>query len=614
MREGLDRRGSWALRGALGIACLLPFAELGAQRREFVVQTMLIPPLESQPARLGSSIADELRGLIGDAVSRKELRLISRNELRAQLQRASFPLDSPLDIVDVRALGRKLRVDEVILGRAERTDAGVRIHAQLVLLRNDKLRQPLPVASGGTVAEAARMLATEIVAARRQLVPHRRCENHLRERNAEQGAAAARDGITAYPQATLSRLCLIEAFVQAGAPADSVLAHALVVLDADSTNAIALERAAGAYDAMGRRQEAGSMWVRVFETDTASAPLAERVVSALSRYGDAGRARPLIVRAVASHPDNVELLRLRWLVMLALDDWKESITSGLALLAADGAVATDTLFYVRMATAYRADSQPERALEYASRGVVLFPGNARLYVLYTQLVRAEAAVAPEKGIARFPRDGATNALYAQILREEGKLQESLDATRRALAADAALPRGFIQLAQTYLDLGKPDSAATALAEALRQGESRALVAQFALARGNTLYKAAAASKARLDFATAARFLQLADSLAPSPESKFLLGAAAFSVGQSAATEAPKSASCDLSRQADSWLSTAEAKLPGGGSVAPEAAKQYLDYVAQLRPYVENQLKQFCGDSAAPTDHAPPSASIHSRPR
>ena len=65
------------------------------------------------------------------------------------------------------------------------------------------------------------------------------------------------------------------------------------------------------------------------------------------------------------------------------------------------------------------------------------------------------------------------------------------------------------------------------------------------------------------------------------------------VSQSAATDAPASKSCDLSRLADSTLTEAEINLVSGGSAAPDAAKQYLDYVAKLRPYVADQLKNFC---------------------
>ncbi|MGH7619939.1 MAG: hypothetical protein ACREPM_22220, partial [Gemmatimonadaceae bacterium] len=163
----------------------------------------------------------------------------------------------------------------------------------------------------------------------------------------------------------------------------------------------------------------------------------------------------------------------------------------------------------------------------------------------------------------------------------------------ALAADPTLPHGYLQWAQLEFDVGQLDSAYAAIEEAPKHGEARAMVAQFALARGNALYKSATASQKREDFQRAMQFLTLATSLSPSAESKFLLGASALSISQSAATEAPSTKSCDLSKLADSSLTAAEINLVSGGSAAPDAAKQFLDYVAKLRPYVADQLKAFC---------------------
>ena len=130
----------------------------------------------------------------------------------------------------------------------------------------------------------------------------------------------------------------------------------------------------------------------------------------------------------------------------------------------------------------------------------------------------------------------------------------------------------MQLAQLELDAGQIDSAYVAIELAPKNGEDPATAAQFALARGNALYRSATASQKREDYQRAMRFLALATKLGPTPESKFLLGASALSISQSAATEAPATKSCDLSRLADSTLTEAEINLVSGGSAAPDAAK------------------------------------------
>ena len=151
----------------------------------------------------------------------------------------------------------------------------------------------------------------------------------------------------------------------------------------------------------------------------------------------------------------------------------------------------------------------------------------------------------------------------------------------------------MQLAQLEVDAGETDSAFAAIDMALKNGEDSTTVAQFALARGNTLFKSAGTTQKREDFQRAMKFLALAVRIRPSPEAKFLVGASALSIGQSAATEAAPAKSCDLTKLADSSLTEAEINLVSGGSAAPDAAKQYLEYVAKLRPYVAEELKSFC---------------------
>jgi hypothetical protein len=172
-----------------------------------------------------------------------------------------------------------------------------------------------------------------------------------------------------------------------------------------------------------------------------------------------------------------------------------------------------------------------------------------------------------------------------------------------------MSRGSVQLAQAYFDVGRPDSALVALQVGLRSAADSSLAAQFALARGNALYRSANATKKRPDFEIALRFLKVSDQLAPSPNAGFLIGSAAFSVAQLASTEAAPAKSCPLATMADEHLVLAETRLAKNGAVAPDAAKQFLDFAGQLRPYIAQELKAFCtGAGGANGATAPASAS------
>jgi tetratricopeptide (TPR) repeat protein len=296
----------------------------------------------------------------------------------------------------------------------------------------------------------------------------------------------------------------------------------------------------------------------------------------------------------------LSLRRLEWRVAYENRHWPVAIRAGEILLADDSLSAKDSVFTLRLASAYRANGNTYKAIALAARGVAAFPGDAKLYTLYTQFVKSEADSVVPRGIGLFPRNADLLAMNAKELRARGQLAEALAATRQALAVDSTLERGELMIAQGEIELGRPDSALVALRRALARGEDTSLVAQFALGRGNALLKAANGTKSREDFQLAMRFLALSDTLRRTPQSAFLLGVAAYSITQSALTDAPKMPekmqSCELSHLGAETLPVAKAGLEAGQEVSPDAAKQFLDYLGQLEPYVQRQLDAFCPKS------------------
>jgi hypothetical protein len=163
-----------------------------------------------------------------------------------------------------------------------------------------------------------------------------------------------------------------------------------------------------------------------------------------------------------------------------------------------------------------------------------------------------------------------------------------------------MAQGQLMIAQLEIELGRPDSALAALRTGLARGEDSALVAQFALAKGNALYRAANGTKTSADFSASLRMLAFADSVRPSDQARFLTGAAALGTAQSALTEAAKLAdkatSCRLARMATDLIPVARAGLHAGETLFAEAAKQSLDYLDQLDPFAQQQLKAVCVDA------------------
>jgi tetratricopeptide (TPR) repeat protein len=574
---------------------------LGAQRRqEFTQQGLLVSPFKSADKKLGNHVADEIRDKVDKAASKRELEVIDEKAMTTALFNAGFPADAVPDLSQVRALSRYLRADEYLMGTVDKTPAGIRVRANLILARDVRMQQPLPEAVDADADRAAARVAASVIEARRQLAPQRRCENFLRDGKPKQAFDAAMEGVRLYPRSTLARGCLLAAQLVIGTPADSVLTVAGEMLRVDTSSFYALQGAAQAYDALKDKDRAAAMWTRLHQVDTVDIELGERVVAALLYNGNAAKAEPLIARISDNAPDHMRLMRLRWQVLFTNKSWKEATRVGGILLATDSASMKDSTFLLRLATAYKSNNEPVRAVEVAARAMREFPKDQRIFSTYVQLVRGEAVDGLTRGLAAFPQNAEFKVMQSQDLKVRGKAEESVDAMRAALALDSTIEHGHIQLARAQAELGQNDSAYASLKRALAVGEDSALVAQFALARGNALLRAASQTKMRQDFMLAMRFASLADSVRDTPNAKFLMGVTATNVALSAATEAPKTKDCELSRLGFDMIAIAQPNLAAGADISAEAVKQYQDYLAQLQPVSAKQVEVFCKGSSDST--------------
>jgi tetratricopeptide (TPR) repeat protein len=576
------------------------------EAQEFTRQGLLITnfqPLAGANMKLARQAAEAVRSRVGKLVNKRDVDVIDGDDIEIRMERAGFNPDTVYEMRDIRAVGKYLRADEFVIAAVSNGPAGPRISGALYLFRDERLRQPLPEVTARKLDSAASLFAHEVAMARSQLVPERRCENALRDGSASRAIAAARDGISLYPQGAIARTCLVWALRQDKTPATTLLSEARAILAIDSSNAHALDAAATALDSLRRRDEAAANWLRLAATDTADLDLALRVGYSLLDGGNAKRAEPFLVALCDAHPDDLRFLQQKWRASYENKNWPLAIASGEALIARDTVARRDSSFFLKLGLAYHAQSLPVKAIETLAHGVASFPKDARLYSLYTQYIKAEADTVVPRGLALFPQSADLLALNAKELRARGKIAESLDATRQAVELDTTMKQGHLMIAQLELELGRPDSALAALHAGLTHGEDSSLVATFALSKGNGLYRAANGTKTSADFGASLRMLAFADSVRSSDQSRFLTGAAALGTAQSALTEAAKladkSASCRLARMAADLLPIARTGLHAGEAMFGDAAKQSLDYLDQLDPFAQQQLKVVCVDGTTP---------------
>jgi tetratricopeptide (TPR) repeat protein len=592
-----------ALLAVLVASVGLPAAAPAQGRRtplEFTRQGILILEFEAGAGanrKLGRDAADAVRDRMEKLVNERELELLGGRATVQKLELYGVRQEQPPSAGDLEYMSRTIRADEYVVARVDRGPGGVRIAGELRILRDRWTHQPIPPASGPSVEAAADQMARSIAALRQQMVYQRRCENGVRDGRSAQALEAARAGIAAVPRGAFVRACLVSALAVAGVPASERLTAARELLAIDSTSRAGIEGAARALDLLGQREEAGTMWLRLADTAPEDAELAARVVAALLEDGNARRAAPLVTRVVSDHPDDMTLLRLKWRVFAETREWPTAVAVGESLLVKDTLSRADSGFVARLALAHRSAGHALRAVELAARGVARFPGDGRLFSVYAQLVRQESDSVIPRGLAAFPKSAELLALAARDLRAKGRTEEALEATRKAVEIDSTLPQGVLTIAQAEFDLGRPDSALLSLGRALARGEDTTVVVQFALAKGNALLRGANQTKQRGDYERAMRFFSLADSVRPTPQSHFLRGTAALNVSRAALTEAPaatdKAVSCTLARLGAETLAAAREGLTAGQELAPDAARQYLEYVDQLGPFAEKQVASFC---------------------
>ncbi|HEX2778602.1 MAG TPA: hypothetical protein VHM30_03815 [Gemmatimonadaceae bacterium] len=552
-------------------------------------------PVFSGPKPLGVQAADELRERLKTDYQVRTIWTVPKTDITGILEGSGFRTDTAVNNGDLKELARTARADEILAGNVTRTANGVRVESWLLMPNDLSVAQPLPVVESNNVANAAKTVSRQLADARRQLGAYNKCQTEARAGNYAAAIAAANQGTGSYANATLVRICRLQAYLAMKAPADTILANANDILRFDSRNKIALNAAGQAYSdksdtlaAHGDKAQADALndkavqsWVTLISVDPSDTRTLEAVVRKIVVAANPAVALPIIDTAVSTNPGNLQLLRLQWLIHLAAKDYRPATTIGRTMIQMDTSLA-DTTYYTRTVAAYAALNDTANVLSVAN-----------------------------EGMRKFPNNGSLTLVRIQALKNAHQTQQALEALRGLLAANPkGVEHGWVQIAQIYSDTSftgqSPDSALAALRRAVQTGnDSSSFVAQYALSVGNTRYKAANTmpsgepaqnSAKRAAMQQAINFLSLSDSLAPSPTAKFLSGVAYFTVGQLAATDAPKAKSCELAQTADQAFTRAQIGLTQGGSTAPDAAKQYLGYLAQFTPVVDRQVKSFCKSS------------------
>ncbi len=562
--------GALSIVSAGALAGAFAAGPLGAQ--QFLRQSLIVAPFAGTPdARLGTAIAAEMRGRLRRVIDQRELLVIGSDSAARMLRNLGFPRPELASERDVAVVARASRADEMLVGTVTTSGETLELRATLILVRDTRQREPLPVIRARGAEAAADLLTRAVVRARSQMTGLRRCENAARARDGAGAAREATAALRAYPEGVLARICLMRALAVDAASADTVLRLTEQVLARDPSSIIARVLHAQALEDSRRATDAAGEWGRILALRPDSAELSTAAVERLLALGGPRPALEALDSLGPRHGDDVRFPRQRFRALHELERWADAATLGDSLERVDGLFATDPAFAVRYVESLQRRGDTLRAVAKSARSVVEHPQDGRLYVQYLRLIAGENATVLARGLARFPQLADLRVLAAQQARAAGDRAAERRALEQAVAADASLAQSHLRLAEIWFQDGRPDSAVVALARAPRSGSAAATLRAYATGRGVERLRAAQ-DTVPASYGAARALLSLADSVESREDSRGLLVAVMLQSARSELVVAAGALECDGLKRADALLLDAAnllARGVGSGSAADE---------------------------------------------
>jgi tetratricopeptide (TPR) repeat protein len=551
--------------------------------------------------------ADKLRAQIEGDVSFRVLYVNPKSDVENVLTASGYPIDQALATADAVALAKQLRADMYIDATVDKTaSGGFKITAAAVMSRDGNLVQPLGSVEGpkieNAVASASRAFRDVF---EKTFEDSRDCFTLARERKVSDAQKRVADVLKAFPRSVWAKQCNLQLLKDTRAPQDQVLKAAEELRELQPENKALLRDLVIMYDTKGDKPNKLKVLRELYASDPADAKLAADVINSLAAEGQLEEAQKVAQEAMTKFQGDLNIIQPYWSILYARQQNKAFLDVGRQMVMLDTATA-DSTYFDRTIRAAVADSNRTLAAETADQAGKKFPR------------------------AQF------NGMSAQLWRQLGNTAKSVEASRRALAANpsAAGARAGIATALLTENPPKVDEGIALIKEMIAANEDKNQIAGLAVTAGNILrvhvdtLKARGADAATLFAANERAYAVLtwADSLAKGttvePQGKFLVGVVALALGQAYVTQGGETANainnqiramkpppaneaaqrriqdpeyakaCELVKKGDGYFTIAQAAVPAGGRFNPAAAQQVMGILQQMNTYVEQSKKAY----------------------
>jgi len=337
---------------------------------------ILIATFRSDDRLLGVQAADEVRKRVASEHSAQELFVVTKHNINTTLEASGYRADSALNASDLMELSKQLHGEYVLDAKVSKSGNTVHIEPKLMLRTGQvTLTQPLPNVDGKDAGDAAKGVEKAITDALKGIPAYRLCVNDLRAQKFDAAVKDAQTGIQLYPNSSLSRLCLLQAYTGLKAPPDSVIAVANAILAIEPTSMIALQNLADGYRAKGDTTKAIETNLRIYRADPSNTAIATSIVDELARSGAPDKALPIIDSLLKDNPGDPGIMRTKWLLQLKGKQYKQALATGEEIIKVDTSFATAD-YFSRSIGAAQSDSNAAAVQQLAAKASQKFPKEA----------------------------------------------------------------------------------------------------------------------------------------------------------------------------------------------------------------------------------------------
>lgn len=534
---------------------------------------LVVNVLASSDPKIGLDAANAIQHRLESEHSATELYIVPRNKIDTALKISGFNPDSTLGAPDLMVLTKQMRGDYALTGTIERTAAGVQTFIRLLTQSGQQLvSEPLAPVVGSDFSDMAKKVDRAVSDAVHAVAFSHDCRKAALMGDYKQAMVSARQGLQLKPTSVAVNLCVLSVLNSTHAPSDSIVAVATTIAAADSTNMVAWATLADAYEQRGDSARALDAMLAMHRADPSDEKVTEAIVDRRVVKGQSDTALAMVDSALRLAPDNVQLLRKRWLLDLHLGRFARALASGAAFIAADSTAATEDYFRRQLGAAKGA-ADSIAAHRIALNAAERFPKTVDFLLILSR----------DAIDAKSPGDGLAFA-------------------NRALVVEPANRAAWQLAIAAHVQTGSVDSAVAVSRRALAAGVPSDAIGASLLSVVTPALDAAQKSHARADWEKVLSQSAVVDSVASSVRSQFYIGFAAFQIVQGdvdgldeyaklrAPARAQRQSACASSTQLLDLIATVAVAMPKGGIVDPAAAGQIMAALPRYSDFL-NSVKQ-----------------------